>query len=132
MHLLRNDPLLGRRLDGYLDALARGEPHQVARNELGNISLIEQRMRDHAASAFVEHVSSRALPPPTAVKVETLDAAASRLVDLELAWKFGKDRPRALAGLGELGKHGSLITRDFGPSLRLGAVSTALPRKIVR
>jgi len=102
VHLLRNDPLLGRRLDGYLDALARGEPHQVALNELGNISLIEQRMRDHAASAFVEHVSSRALPPPTAVKVETLDAAASRLVDLELAWKFGKDRPRALAGLGEL------------------------------
>lgn len=32
-----------------------------------------------------------------------------------------------LSGLGELGKHGSLITKEFGPSLRLGAVSTSLP-----
>lgn len=105
VHLLRNDPLLGRRLDGYLDSLARGEPHQVALNEFGNVSLIEQRMRDHAASAFVEHVSSRALPPPTPVEVERLDAPASRLVELELAWKFGKDRPRAVAELGELAAH---------------------------
>jgi len=46
---------------------------------------------------------------------------------------YGNDGPLLmvpyawLAGLGELGKHGSLITRELGSSLRLGAVSTALP-----
>lgn len=46
---------------------------------------------------------------------------------------YGNDGPLLLvpyawlAGLGELGRHGSLITREFGPSLRLGAISTALP-----
>lgn len=34
------------------------------------------------------------------------------------------------AGLGELGRHGSLITPEFGPSLRLGAVSTNLPLQV--
>lgn len=32
-----------------------------------------------------------------------------------------------LAGLGELGKHGSLISPDLGSSFRLGAVSTDIP-----
>lgn len=32
-----------------------------------------------------------------------------------------------LAGLGELGKHGSLISPDLGSSFRLGAVSTDMP-----
>jgi epoxyqueuosine reductase len=34
-----------------------------------------------------------------------------------------------LAGLGELGKHGSLISPDLGSSFRLGAVSTDIPLK---
>jgi len=37
---------------------------------------------------------------------------------IPLAWK---------AGLGELGRHGSLITRKYGPSIRLGAVTTEMP-----
>jgi ferredoxin len=46
---------------------------------------------------------------------------------------YGNDGPLLmvpyawLAGLGELGKHGSLITKEFGPSLRLGGISTSLP-----
>lgn len=32
-----------------------------------------------------------------------------------------------LAGLGELGKHGSLISPDLGSSFRLGAVTTEMP-----
>lgn len=102
VHLLRNDPLLARRLDGYLDALARGEQHEVALNEFGNVSLLEQRMRDHAASAFVDHVSARPLPSPAKVQIERLDAPSARLMEIELAWKFGKDRPRAFAELGQL------------------------------
>ena len=31
------------------------------------------------------------------------------------------------AGLGELGRHGSLITKEYGPSVRLGAVTTEMP-----
>lgn len=102
VHLLRNDPLLGRRLDAYLDALVKGEPHDVALLELGNVSLIEQRMRDHAGSAMVERVSNMTLAPPQPVTIERLDGAASRLLDLELAWQFGKDRERTLAELGKL------------------------------
>jgi epoxyqueuosine reductase QueG len=34
-----------------------------------------------------------------------------------------------LAGLGELGKHGSLISPELGSSFRLGAVSTDMPLK---
>ena len=37
---------------------------------------------------------------------------------IPVAWK---------AGLGELGRHGSLITKKFGPSVRLGAVTTDMP-----
>jgi Pyruvate/2-oxoacid:ferredoxin oxidoreductase delta subunit len=37
---------------------------------------------------------------------------------IPLAWK---------AGLGELGRHGSLITKKFGSSVRLGAVTTEMP-----
>ena len=37
---------------------------------------------------------------------------------IPLAWK---------AGLGELGRHGSLITQKYGPSVRLGAVTTEMP-----
>jgi len=37
---------------------------------------------------------------------------------IPVAWK---------AGLGELGRHGSLITKQFGPSVRLGAVTTSMP-----
>lgn len=37
---------------------------------------------------------------------------------IPVAWK---------AGLGELGRHGSLITKKFGPSVRLGAVTTNMP-----
>jgi Pyruvate/2-oxoacid:ferredoxin oxidoreductase delta subunit len=37
---------------------------------------------------------------------------------IPVAWK---------AGLGELGRHGSLITKEFGPSVRLGAVTTSMP-----
>ena len=37
---------------------------------------------------------------------------------IPVAWK---------AGLGELGRHGSLITKKFGPSVRLGAVTTEMP-----
>lgn len=36
---------------------------------------------------------------------------------IPLAWK---------AGLGELGRHGSLITKEYGPSVRLGAVTTEM------
>ncbi|WP_156839307.1 tetratricopeptide repeat protein [Novosphingobium aquimarinum] len=102
VHLLRNDPLLGRRLDAYLDALTRGEAHDVALLELGNVSLIEQRMRDHAASAMVERVSTMALAPPKPARIEPLDGPASRLLELELTWQFGKDRERTLAELGTL------------------------------
>jgi epoxyqueuosine reductase QueG len=36
--------------------------------------------------------------------------------------------PAALAcGFGELGKHGSIINRDYGSSFRLSAVLTDLP-----
>lgn len=31
------------------------------------------------------------------------------------------------AGLGELGKHGSLISPELGPNFRLGMVTTDLP-----
>jgi tetratricopeptide (TPR) repeat protein len=102
VHLLRNDPLLGRRLDAYLDALARGEPHDVALLQFGNVSLLEQRMNDHAASSFVERTSREALPAPAPVKVEALNAASSRLLELTLALQFGKDRPGALADLAKL------------------------------
>ena len=37
---------------------------------------------------------------------------------MPIAWK---------AGLGELGRHGSLITKKYGPSVRLGAVTTEMP-----
>jgi Pyruvate/2-oxoacid:ferredoxin oxidoreductase delta subunit len=37
---------------------------------------------------------------------------------IPLAWK---------AGLGELGRHGSLITKEYGPSVRLGVVTTEMP-----
>ena len=37
---------------------------------------------------------------------------------IPVAWK---------AGLGELGRHGSLITKKYGPSVRLGAVTTEMP-----
>lgn len=37
---------------------------------------------------------------------------------IPVAWK---------AGLGELGRHGSLITKKYGPSVRLGAVTTSMP-----
>ncbi|MFQ5850760.1 MAG: 4Fe-4S dicluster domain-containing protein [Candidatus Binatia bacterium] len=37
---------------------------------------------------------------------------------IPIAWK---------AGLGELGRHGSLITKEFGPSVRLGVVTTEMP-----
>lgn len=37
---------------------------------------------------------------------------------IPLAWK---------AGLGELGRHGSLITKEYGPSVRLGIVTTEMP-----
>lgn len=40
------------------------------------------------------------------------------LLFIPAAWK---------AGLGELGRHGSLITKEFGPSVRLGAVTTDMP-----
>lgn len=40
------------------------------------------------------------------------------LLFIPVAWK---------AGLGELGRHGSLITKKFGPSVRLGAVTTEMP-----
>ena len=33
------------------------------------------------------------------------------------------------AGIGELGKHGSLITREFGPNVRLATVLTTLPMR---
>jgi Pyruvate/2-oxoacid:ferredoxin oxidoreductase delta subunit len=35
-----------------------------------------------------------------------------------------------LAGLGELGKHGSLISPDLGSSFRLGAISTDMPLQV--
>jgi epoxyqueuosine reductase QueG len=35
-----------------------------------------------------------------------------------------------LAGLGELGKHGSLISPELGSSFRLGAVSTEIPLQV--
>ena len=35
--------------------------------------------------------------------------------------------PAWKAGLGELGRHGSLITKKFGPSVRLGIVTTEMP-----
>lgn len=35
-----------------------------------------------------------------------------------------------LAGLGELGKHGSIISKEHGSTLRLGAVATEMPLKI--
>ena len=36
--------------------------------------------------------------------------------------------PHAIAaGMGELGRHGSLLTSDFGPRVRLGMVTTTLP-----
>ncbi len=37
---------------------------------------------------------------------------------IPIAWK---------AGLGELGRHGSLITKEYGPSVRLGVVTTEMP-----
>ncbi len=37
---------------------------------------------------------------------------------IPVAWK---------AGLGELGRHGSLITKKYGPSVRLGVVTTEMP-----
>jgi Pyruvate/2-oxoacid:ferredoxin oxidoreductase delta subunit len=41
-----------------------------------------------------------------------------RILFIPVAWK---------AGLGELGRHGSLITKEFGPSVRLGVVTTEMP-----
>lgn len=41
--------------------------------------------------------------------------------------------PAALAsGLGELGKHGSIINRQFGSSLRLAAITTDMPLEVDR
>ena len=37
---------------------------------------------------------------------------------------------QSAAGLGELGKHGSLISREFGPNVRLATVLTDLPLEI--
>ena len=37
---------------------------------------------------------------------------------IPIAWK---------AGLGEMGRHGSLITKEYGPSVRLGVVTTEMP-----
>jgi len=37
---------------------------------------------------------------------------------IPIAWK---------AGLGELGRHGSLITKEYGSSVRLGVVTTEMP-----
>ncbi|MGI9481562.1 MAG: 4Fe-4S dicluster domain-containing protein [Hyphomicrobiales bacterium] len=44
-----------------------------------------------------------------------------------LASKLMMIPPAIAAGLGELGKHGSLINREYGSSFRLSAVTTSMP-----
>ncbi|PEQ13337.1 hypothetical protein B2G71_07845 [Novosphingobium sp. PC22D] len=102
VHLFRSDPYLERRLEGYLDALARGASEQVALLELGNIADLQRRMSDHARTAFADRISSERLPAPAPAEVETLGPAASRLVGLRLRWATGVDRDSVLADLTRL------------------------------
>lgn len=112
---------------------AEAEKPQEVSDDLGNVVVIAQSMDRGLLRTAPSALSGAATGAGYSLDAIVLLAVAQYIVNLGYrAVASMNDTALAIplaikAGLGEYGRHGLLITREFGPRVRLGKVFTDMP-----
>lgn len=103
-------------MDPQIMASLRDGPNQAYADEYPRVNLLIERLSEELA-AEIRKRGGRARPL----------AASERTDPVGIRGDFPHKTAATFAGLGWVGRHCQLVTRDFGPWVRLGTVFTDMP-----